>query len=121
MAPLRLAAALFVALLLGAPLLQAGFELRGHLDRQAHGLTDAGSITLRLQRRDQITDESVILLIVGKTTLQADDGFAFTGLESGTYTISIETAAGETYVHRTPIEIDEASLENLALIPVTQD
>ena len=58
-------------------------------------------------------------LLVAKTSLQADDRFAFTGLTSGSYMITLETETedGESYVHSGPIEIMDGSIMNLELTP----
>ena len=97
---------------------KAGLELRGRVDRQAHGLTKAGSLTLRLLRRDRITQGATMLTIAAKKLVASDGSFAFKGLASGTYTITIETGIGGRYEHAGPIEIKKASLLNFELIPV---
>lgn len=46
--------------------------------------------------------------------------FEFTGLSSGHYAISIETAAGKFYKHDGTIQIEDESLSELEVIPVAQ-
>ncbi len=100
--------------------LRAGLELRGRVDRQAHGLAEVGSLTLRLRRREEL-DGAVMLIMVAKTTVRPDGSFVFTGLAGGTYAIAIEAATGARYVHDGSIELGTVNIEDLELCPVAQE
>lgn len=100
--------------------LHTGFDLRGFLDRDAYGLSDAGELQLRLSREDPIDEGRALLRMIAKTSLGSDGEFEFTGLSSGSYTISIETATGKFYEHKGSIQIEDWSLEELELVPVAQ-
>ena len=96
-------------------------ELSGHLDREAHGMADAGDITLRLRRREYLTENTYTLAMAAKTTLNRNGEFTFTGIGAGTYTIGIETDRGEHHDHRDTIEVGLENVENLELIPVRRE